>query len=176
MEKVCSRCFSLKTLSLYPKSKTCKDGHRSYCKVCDKVRKDFWREKNKEHHNAKGRQWAADNREKRLAIQKKWRQEAAISGKSKEIQRKWREANKEKARAYVNARRTKVKQATPQWVNVAEITKVYEEAQKLGLTVDHIVPIRHKLVCGLHVPWNLQLMEASKNYAKSNLFEGTRSR
>jgi len=34
--------------------------------------------------------------------------------------------------------------------------------------VDHIIPLKHDLVCGLHVAQNLQLMSPSANYSKGN--------
>lgn len=68
----------------------------------------------------------------------------------------------------------RVKQATPSWVNRVAINAICKEAvlrqEREGIPyhVDHIVPIRGKLVCGLHVPWNLQILVATENCRKGN--------
>lgn len=64
--------------------------------------------------------------------------------------------------------------ATPVWVDHSRINEMYEAAvflsKKTGKIyhVDHIVPLQSKIVCGLHVPWNLKLLTAEENQRKGN--------
>ncbi len=174
--KICSRCNEQKTLALYPKAPTCVDGHRSYCKACDKARKNIWRASNKTAHNEKSRKWARANPEKRKAVQDTYNAMYRASGRALEAARAWRKNNAPKSRASTNARRARMREATPPWANMDEIRRIYEAAAAADMTVDHIVPLRHALVCGLHVANNLQVISAKENYEKSNLFNNTRSR
>ena len=70
-------------------------------------------------------------------------------------------------------------QATPPWLNYdhkQEIEFTYSLAKECELLtgdqyhVDHIVPLQGENVCGLHVPWNLQVLPADINLKKSNSF------
>lgn len=58
--------------------------------------------------------------------------------------------------------------ATPRWADNILIKAVYRAAAERGMEVDHIVPLQNKLVCGLHVHYNLQLLTRSENARKGN--------
>lgn len=71
---------------------------------------------------------------------------------------------------YRNANRRAMKvKATPSWVNLEKIKEMYLNCPK-GYHVDHIVPLKGVLVCGLHVENNLQYLSVEDNKKKSNYF------
>ena len=69
------------------------------------------------------------------------------------------------------ARRAKQKNATPVWANLSAIKLIYKTCPA-GYHVDHIIPLTHHLVCGLHCEANLQHLSALENIQKSNNFHG----
>jgi 5-methylcytosine-specific restriction endonuclease McrA len=77
----------------------------------------------------------------------------------------------------VRLRQEKIKQATPGWANLDVILAYYIVCQNMtkleGIKyeVDHIIPIQHPLVCGLHVENNLQIITEEENISKSNKFD-----
>lgn len=65
----------------------------------------------------------------------------------------------------------------PPWISqeqLAQMQQVYESANYLEMVtgdfyhVDHIVPLGSSKVCGLHVPWNLQILEKEQNISKGH--------
>lgn len=56
----------------------------------------------------------------------------------------------------------------PPWTTVDDTLGFYETITKLPsrFVVDHIVPLCGENVCGLHVPWNLQLLTYGENLRK----------
>lgn len=71
-------------------------------------------------------------------------------------------------------RRQCEKRATPKWADHKAIRKLRNEAKRMSkatgeaYNVDHIVPLLHPLVCGLHVENNMQVLHWRVNAAKSN--------
>ncbi len=121
-----------------------------------------------------------------------------LKNREREILRakEWTRANIERARELFNASKKRqrithperkiaentarveyVKRATPPWANMFYIREAYHLAkvreQVLGgkWHVDHVIPLRGKLVCGLHVENNLQVIPAKVNVRKHAKFD-----
>lgn len=107
---------------------------------------------------------------------------------------KYRKENQEVIRAYRKSpkrkadtkMRLKIKEirkshpAVPNWLTLEqkkEIRKLHLKQKHMRDTknkeyhIDHIVPLNGETVCGLHVPWNLQLIPEKENLSKSNKWE-----
>ena len=62
----------------------------------------------------------------------------------------------------------------PDWVDREELKELWHECRwlerKTGVphSIDHIIPLTHPKVCGLSVPWNMQVMTHKANMAKGN--------
>lgn len=80
------------------------------------------------------------------------------------------------SRQYVRSIRyyRKLYQAWPWWcVSHPDFKRVSDEAKKRrkrgeDVEVDHMVPICSDYVCGLHVPWNMRVVDVAYNRQKSN--------
>lgn len=64
--------------------------------------------------------------------------------------------------------------AWPEWcADDPRFREIYNRAAAMRVAghdvhVDHIIPICSNIVCGLHVPWNLEIIKAATNLKKSN--------
>jgi 5-methylcytosine-specific restriction endonuclease McrA len=105
------------------------------------------------------------------------RAQARTPEEKRAAQKSWKDKNVVWVRADTKARRRKHRQATPPWLTrrqKTEIRQLYQIAITMSKTtgeqyvVDHIVPLRSDVVCGLHVPWNLRVITREENLAKSN--------
>lgn len=113
--------------------------------------KKAWAKNNKEHYNKIKAKWIENNPEKR-----------------KQSSANYIKRNKAYYANYSTLRARKVQRACPKWVNKLDLIRIYEKAADCKLEVDHIIPITNPNVCGLHVPWNLQLLTRKENARKSN--------
>lgn len=111
-------------------------------------------------------------RQKRLKNPDKYREIVNKSNKKRYYE------NYASERARLNNLSASRRTAVPQWltaIHKAMIQELYDLAKaretQTGIKyhVDHIIPINGENVCGLHVPWNLQILSVSENCAKKNL-------
>jgi 5-methylcytosine-specific restriction endonuclease McrA len=119
-----------------------------------------------EKHRAARQGTYQRNKEKKMAYTTAYRK------KNPELYREaslaWAKANPGKVRARNMRRHAAKMRAVPAWADRKKIAIVYEKAVAMGLEVDHVVPLRSPIVCGLHVWENLQLLCESINIAKGN--------
>lgn len=113
--------------------------------------------------------WKKENKEKVRQSQALYRK--THKEEIAEYNKNHRQRHREWYAEYQSLRTRNIQQAKPSWANDQDIKDVYLEAKYLQLEVDHIIPLKHPLVCGLHVWDNLQLLTRSENAKKSNKFD-----
>ena len=165
--------------SAFGKHKSRKDGLQDHCLECrratrtDKARPGYMQAyylKNKEQLDAANKRRYEESDKHQIYLD------------NKERVREWDSSHPEKRAEYWQAFRVnhpekyithnvvsgkRLHKATPKWVDKNQIRQIYEGRPE-GFHVDHIVPLKGKNVCGLHVPWNLQYLPAIENRKKSN--------
>lgn len=155
---------------------------RKECKSCWAKRGKEWIKKNPDARKAIANKWARSNKDSRRAWKAKARKIDPLKMRKwclehpeekKSINRRWVIANRPRILARVRARQAMKIKALPKWANLEAIKSIYKEAASLGMEVDHIVPLRHPLVCGLHVETNLQLLTIHQNRSKRNIWPWT---
>jgi hypothetical protein len=145
-----------------------KRSHAVFCNITCK--------KQEEHRR---RSMEAGYKEKSNLRAKIWREQN--KGRAKASVEKWHKDNPERVSLIKGRHRYRKRDATPSWLTESQIedmAKLHAICRKLEALmpakyhVDHIVPLQGKDVCGLNVPWNLQILEAGSNIRKSNKMLG----
>ena len=130
---------------------------------------------NKEWFNNKGREWRKKNFHLEQKANKRWREENRERKAATNLA--WARKNPEKIGASVARHRAAKLKAMPKWANDFFIEEAYDLAARRSKLktcgyakwhVDHIVPLQSKLVCGLHVEHNLQVIPDKANISKNN--------
>jgi len=170
MSKKCNKCKEVKELTDFHKQTNAKDGHGYMCKVCNLAKDKAWCKANPEKKAARAKAWYEANREKSIANTKAWRK--AHPDICKAYSKAWNKANPEKNTIKTTERRAAVKQRTMAWSDLEAIKAIYAKARHLTKVtgvrheVDHYYPLRGKLVSGLHVETNLQILTSLENQIK----------
>lgn len=162
--KKCNVCMNTLPVVMYTVRRLSPDGLSYTCKTCARARTKRhaethpfreWYQRNREHCQYRWRQWVAKN-----------------PGRHQENYRKWAKANPDKVRALIMKREAQKLRATPTWSDLSAIREIYKRCEQISQEtgvrheVDHIVPLRGKLACGLHVPDNLQILTWLDNRRK----------
>ena len=154
-------------------------------KECINERGRLWYRNNKEWAITQHREYRArnegqvfqlqkryrdNNAEKRKADNARWRESHADQHRANAI--KWSKNNRHMVSVTNTKRRGQSRLATPEWANKFFMAEAYDLARRrtrctgFKWHVDHVVPLRSKLVCGLHCEQNMEVIPAVDNLKK----------
>jgi hypothetical protein len=192
MTKQCKVCNNLLDLSMFHKHHGNSDGLMGKCKSCHSTMAKQQYLKARDSRLAKMAEYRINKRDSVLEGKKRYYREnkdkcremnKSWSAKNRDVinnlHKKWYKNNKHKALANTRIFQAKRRQAMPKWLTKDDkwlIEQAYElsalRTKIFGFKwhVDHIIPLSNKLVCGLHVIENLQVIPASENLSKTNKF------
>ena len=165
--KACNKCGDVKALAEFAKSVSRRDGLQLSCRACcaawaksnrESKRKSrnayYWR--NRDSEIAKARAWQEQNVEKRRASNSRY--------------------HSKNSRAIFARKRSVKLRAMPAWANrffiqeAARLAALRTKVTGIPHELDHIVPLKSPLVCGLHVENNLRVIPREENIRKSNRY------
>lgn len=147
--KTCTRCGVIKPQALFGKRLASPDGLTAACRECLNGQKRADYALNPEPQKQKTKR----NQARRFARDPAYK--AAFD-------------------SWANVRRRGYLAHRPKWVRMTDFIPFFKKLQRLKkkrpgieLHVDHVIPLRHLLVCGLHVPANLQVLTHEQHVEKT---------
>jgi hypothetical protein len=176
--KSCTKCRVIKHIDEFGRCRRSKGGRLPLCRACKNAIMLLWRENNPEANRQQQARYRARNKQRCATADKRWRDNNRE--KAKDVAYRSRTKHKGRVNAITAFRYAQKRRATPPWLtkqHKLEMRETYETAATLSkfenarFHVDHIVPLINPIVCGLHVPWNLQILSAEENHKKGNKFE-----
>ncbi len=172
--RTCQKCFTV----FEPEYATriCKECAPRRCEMCGtrltRANAKFCKPCKVLHKRNKAKQWYLDNKEQKQEYDRQYTDSHREEKRSAVT--RYHRKYPDKRRARVSARRARVKACTPPWAPYRDILAMYLSAQRVSGClsikhhVDHIIPLKGRLVSGLHVPWNLRVVPAIVNIRKQN--------
>lgn len=148
MQKTCSRCGATEPLSSFVKRAKSSDGLSAACRACLAA--------------AKQQKYWVDPAER-----------AAASLRAARVKQARFKRDPGYKRAFNLWNSTKRRTRYVPWIKITDFLPICRKAVRAGsdYVLDHIVPLKHPLVCGLHVPWNLRVVLRKTNDKKRSHFE-----
>ena len=175
----CKVCISQKSKQYYKNnSEKIKNYIKEYCIQNKELVLKKKRQYNKKTYPSKSAN--SQLMEKRRLQSKCWRSKNIDHVRT--YNKKYKTENKDlcskiSKRRVSSKRTTCLKLPTYSKDQIAEYSLIVRELNKLAgfrkYHVDHIIPLSHPNVCGLHIPANLQILLNEENCSKNNKFDGT---
>lgn len=180
---MCKACVAIKNAKAYENNRETRlanqNNYAQEHKTETSVRGALYYQKHRKRILAERKIYAQDNKKKIAASQKIYRQE---NKKDLNVKKSiYNKNNPHIERARGARRRSEKAQRIPAWVNLEAIKQVYADCEEINIAarlagctekfvVDHIIPLKGKLVSGLHIASNLQIITDRANLKKSNKF------
>ena len=144
-QKFCSKCQETLPVAMFCKNKSVKSGLSSRCRQCLRQDRLLFELLNPERY-----------KEIILGRTERTRQRRLIDPVYRRANRLW---NRAKSRSKI-----------PPWAGFSDFYPVCAKviAAGPGYEIDHIIPLKGKLVSGLHVPSNVRVVLIAVNQKKSN--------
>jgi hypothetical protein len=161
----------------FPTAQFNKKGTRlqNICKGCQKESSRAYYEKNKEKMLSLQKEKYSANPEEYRKRKRDYTKNNKAAVKKANSKYYCKNVSKFREQSWKYKKRLKI--AAPTWLTDTQKKEIEDfyflarDCSKVSCEqyhVDHIIPLNGKNVCGLHVPWNLQILPAHINLSKSN--------